>query len=288
MLKKTPSPKEVFYAHTACRIVASDCRVQAAVFQTSLGARLAPGKRTVTVCLRVVGNSEDKLFPNYHRVLNRAQWSALKASQLLLRLLLQAFAPEGELVVGPDDTIELRRGGKIKAKGIYRDPVRSSRSHLVKASGLRWLSAMLLVSLAWAGCVWGLPFLTVLCPSERYDTERGRAPNRLTDRAWQMIQLLARGLPNRAVVFVADSSFAVLDLLYLISGIPQVCLITRLRLEAQLWDPAPERKPGQNRRPRRKGVRRPSPQQVLAHPKTRWSKLEIEHWYGGERREVAV
>lgn len=183
----------------------------------------------------------------------------LKAGQVLLRLLVVTFAPEGELLIGIDDTIERRRGDKITAKGIYRDPVRSSHSHLVKASGLRWLCCMLLITIPWAGAVWGLPCLTVLCPSERYYTERGRRHQRLTDRAWQMIQLIARWLPDRTVVLVADSSFAVLDLLYLVSSIPRWSLMTRLRLDAELWDPAPERKPGQNGRPRVKGMRRREP-----------------------------
>ena len=137
-----------------------------------VGALLATGKRTVTACLRVMGKSQEIHFQNYHRVLNRARWSALAASQILLRLLVATFAPKGELIFGIDDTIERRRGEKIKAKGIYRDPVRSSHSHFVKASGLRWLCCMLLVKIPWAGAIWGLPFLTVLCPSERYHAER--------------------------------------------------------------------------------------------------------------------
>ena len=136
-----------------------------------VGAILAIGKRTVTACLRVMGQSEDQHFQNYHRVLNRAHWSALAASRLLLHLLVSTFAPTGELVFGLDDTIERRRGQQIKGQGIYRDPVRSSHSHFVKASGLRWLSCMLLPAVPWANAVWGLPLLTVLCPSERYYAE---------------------------------------------------------------------------------------------------------------------
>lgn len=102
------------------------------------GAILATGKRTVIACLGVMGKSADEHFQNYHRVLNRSRWSALQASRLLLRLLLAAFAPTGALVCGLDDTIERRRGAKITAKGIYRDPVSSSHAHFVKASGLRW------------------------------------------------------------------------------------------------------------------------------------------------------
>jgi DDE superfamily endonuclease len=94
-------------------------------------AILAVGKRTVTVCLGVTGNSQDKRFQNYHRVLNRARWSALQAAQVLLQMLVTTFAPRSELVIWIDDTIKRRRGQKIKAKGIYRDPLRSSHSHFV-------------------------------------------------------------------------------------------------------------------------------------------------------------
>ena len=81
--------------------------------------------------------------------------------------LIAAFAPTGPVVLGVDDTIARRRGKRIRAKGIYRDPVRSSKDHFVKASGLRWLSLMLLAPIPWAKRVWALPFLTALAPSER-------------------------------------------------------------------------------------------------------------------------
>ena len=132
-----------------------------------MGAILAPAERTVTAGLRVMGLSGEKHFQNYHRVLNRAVWSSLAASRILLGLLISAFAVRGPVILGLDDTIERRRGVRIKAKGIYRDPVRSTRSHFVKASGLRWLSLMLLAPIPWAKRVWALPFLTVLAPSER-------------------------------------------------------------------------------------------------------------------------
>jgi len=109
-----------------------------------IGAVLAPGKRTVTSLLRIVGLGRERRFTNYHRVLNRAAWDVLAAARPLLELLIAAFVPTGPVVLGLDDTIERRRGKRISAKGIYRDPVRSSKGHFVKASGLRWLSLMLL------------------------------------------------------------------------------------------------------------------------------------------------
>jgi len=101
------------------------------------GTLLAPGKRTVTAALRVLGLAHTRRFERYHRVLNRAQWSSLAASRVLLGLLVVAFVPTGPLLVGIDETIERRRGPRIAAKGIYRDPVRSSHAYFVKASGLR-------------------------------------------------------------------------------------------------------------------------------------------------------
>jgi DDE superfamily endonuclease len=103
-----------------------------------VGAILAPGKRTITAVLRVRGSAHAKAFQHYHRVLNCDVWSGLEGARLLLLLLVSLLAPSGTLVMGLDDTLERRRGAKIHAKGIYRDPVRSSHSYVVKASGLRW------------------------------------------------------------------------------------------------------------------------------------------------------
>jgi hypothetical protein len=251
-----------------------------------VGAMLATGKRTVTACLRVMGLSHETRFVNDHRVLHRARWSALGASHILLRLLIMTFAPQGVLVFGLDDTIERRRGDHIKAKGIYRDPVRSSHTHMVKASGLRWLCCMLLAHVPWAGSVWGLPFLTVLGPSERYHEERGRRHQKLPERARQIIRLLTRWLPDRTLIFVGDGSLAVLELLHTVRQIPNAHVITRLRMDAELWNPAPERKPRQHGRPRVKGARRPSPHQRLEDPNTPWTTRAVAPWYGGETRAV--
>ena len=140
-----------------------------------VGAILAPGQRTVAAARRVMGRSDHLDYARYHEVLNRAVWSPRQAARILLMLLLQHLDQgDGPLVFGIDETLERRRGPKIKSLGIYRDAVRSSRSHLVKASGLRWVSLMWLGHVPWAGRYWALPFLTVLAPSERYHRQRGR------------------------------------------------------------------------------------------------------------------
>lgn len=212
-----------------------------------IGAILAPGKRTVTAVLRVMGLSHTRQFQNYHRVRSRAVWSSLGASRLLLGVLVGTFAHLGVVVMGLDDHIERRWGKKIAARGIYRDPVRLSRSHFVKVSGLRWLSLMLLVPIPWAKRVWALPFFTALCPSECYHQGQGRSHLTLTDRARQVIRLTRRWLPQRRVVVVADSSFAALVFLHSVRA--AVTMVTRLRLDAALYSPAPARQPGQRGRP---------------------------------------
>ena len=201
------------------------------------GAVLSPGRRTVAAALSSMGLREAATFTNYHRVLNRSRWSGQAAARCLLGLLVAAFVPSGPVVVGIDETIERRWGVRIKARGIYRDPVRSSHGHFVKASGLRWISLMLLAPVPFAGRVWALPFLTTLAPSERYAQNQGRRHKLLTDWGRQLLLLLARWLPGREVVAVADSSYAAIDLLGAVSR--HVTMITRLRLDARLFNPPP-------------------------------------------------
>ena len=183
------------------------------------------------------------------------------------------------MLLGLDDTIERRRGKRIGAKGIYRDPVRSSEVLFVKTSGLRWLSLMLLAPIAWAGRVWALPFLTVLAPSERYCRERGLRHKKLTDWARQVVLQARRWLPGRQFVLVADSGFAALDLLAALRR-HRIACVTRLRLDAALYEPAPPRQPGTNGRPRNKGARLPTLAEVLADPATGWQRVTVPDWYG--------
>ena len=250
------------------------------------GAILATGKRTVSALLRVMGLSHDRNYAKYHHVLSRAVWSGLEASAVLLRLLLKAFDRGGPLVFGIDETIERRRGDKIAAKGIYRDGVRSSKSHFVKASGLRWVSVMWLTTIPWAQRVWALPFLTALAPSERYYQARGRQPKKITDWARQLVYQVRRWLPDRVLIFVADTGYAALDFLHACQTLSKpVTVITRLRLDAALYAPAPPY--AGKGRPRKKGQRLPTPQQVVDHPRTAWQRLTLP-WYNHQPRLLDI
>src|SRR5918998_1472027 len=202
-------------------------------------------------------------------------------------LLVAAFAPDGPIVLAADDTIERRRGKRIAAKGIYRDPVRSSDAHFVKASGLRWMSLMLLAPVPWAGRVWALPFLTALVPSERFCRERSRRHRSLLDVGRQLAFQARRWLRGRDLVLVGDSGFSALLFLDAMrrSG---VTAITRLRLDAALYDPAPPRLSGTIGRPRTKGARLPTLSEVLTDESTPWQALVVPGWYGAGERRIEI
>ena len=245
------------------------------------GMTLAPGKRTVSAALRVIGLGQARDFARYHHVLSRARWNSAAIGRKLLLMILDRFFPAGRVVIGIDDTIERRWGHKIAARGIYRDPVRSSHGHFVKTSGLRWLAVMAMVPVPWTRRHWALPFLTILAPSERYAAAHRRRHKKLTDWARQAILQVRRWAPKRSIVVVADFSFSALDLIAAVRR--HVCFVTRLRLDANLFAPAPPRRPGQLGRPPKKGCPLPKLCQALGNKATRWTKLSMPYWYGDQR-----
>jgi hypothetical protein len=254
-----------------------------------IGAILAPGARTVSSALRAMGLDQHKRFHRYHRVLSRARWSSREASRILLGLLLEAFVGQGPLILGIDETLERRYGKKISARGVYRDPVRSTHETFVKSSGLRWVCVMLLVEVPWASRVWALPFLSALAPSERYAAQRGRRHKKITEWAWQLLLQVRRWYPQREIVAVADRAYASLKLLESCRKLRNpITFITRLRLDAALYEPAPPRRPHQIGRPRIKGERLPNLSEVAEDPKTVWKPTTIANWYGSEQRMVEI
>jgi hypothetical protein len=221
-----------------------------------IGAILAPGERTVAAIVRVMGLSDNRPFQNAHRVLTRAKWSSRAVRRIVLLLLVPLFVPASAPGVGGiDETIERRT---IAARGISRDPVRSSQECFVTTSGVRWICLMLLTPLPWACRVWAVPCLTVRAPSKRYHAQRGKRQNTITDWARHRIRPVPRWLPQRALVMVADGSDAVVEFLATLIRLPHVTLVTRMRLDAALSDPAPTREAGKKGRPAVKDKRQPT------------------------------
>jgi len=254
-----------------------------------IGAILTQGKRTVCGVLRTLNLGKTKRWDLYHRVLSRAKWSAFKCARILGNLLIRRFFKEGEpLVFGIDETIERRWGSKIKARGIYRDSVRSSKNHFVKCSGLRWVCVMLLTPISWAGRNWALPFLTILAPSERYWAKQCRKHKKLSDWAYQIALVLHRWFGEFTCIVVADGSYAIMELLSRTSLLQT--WIVRFRMDAALFDlatvyPEGERPVG---RPAIKGKRQASLAQRLIDENTVWQEVLFSEWYGAQNKKMLL
>src|SRR6266540_6586169 len=207
-----------------------------------LGAILAPGTRTVTAALRVMGLATERHFTNDHRVLNRATWSARQGSRILLGLLITLLVPpQATIVLGADDTVERRSGRKITAKGCYRDAVRSTKKHVIRCFGVKWVSMMLVVPVPWSRRVWALPFLTALC----WPAEQAKRRRHKTSVEWvrQMMKQVRRWLPGRRLVLVVDGGFAAVALA-LACVKSRVGMVSRLRWDAALYHPPGLQPPG--------------------------------------------
>jgi len=251
-----------------------------------LGTILTHGKRTVCGVLRTLGLKDITNWDIYHRVLSRAKWSALECARRLLKMLIKRFINSDKIVFAMDETIERRWGKQIKARGIYRDAVRSSKSHFVKCSGLRWIAVMLITPITWAGRSWALPFLTVLAPSERYYKNKGIKHKKVTDWARQICFQLSRWLPDYTLIILGDGGYAVMELLAATNN--YVTWITRFRLDAALYDFALPRQEGQLGRTPLKGDKQPSLNERLVDPKTKWKKVRFSQWYGEKDKKMEI
>ena len=258
-----------------------------------VGAIICPGSRTVCNVLRSVGLRWERNFPKFHRVLSQDKWSAFQLSNVLFRLVVNTFIPEGEpIVLGIDDTIERRWGRKIKKRGIYRDPVRSSKSHFVKCSGLRWLSLMVLTPMPWleAGVYWALPVLTVLCPSERFYTKQGKQVKKLTTFANQIISWLGRisNKLQRSIYLTGDGSFATLEL-FMNAQQCGIGMIARMKFNARLYRLPPKNYPTNKRGPKPPvGKKLLSMEKRLTDKRIKWKSVTFPEWYGNRNKKMLI
>lgn len=249
------------------------------------GVLLAPGRRTICSALRVQGLSEEKNFGKYHRVLHRDRWSAMQMSHLLLGLLIEAFVPEGvALVFLIDETLERRCGKKIVYKGWFRDAVRSVGNKVAVSLGIRWCCVCLLVSVPWSSRPWALPFLAVPVLSEKTCQRLKKRHRSGVEWAAFLMQTIRFWQPERAMILVGDGGYAAVELVGVCQRL-EVALISRLRLDAGLYDfagPQPASKPGPKPQ---KGARQPNLKQRLLDPRTEWQPLVLT-WYGGQEKRV--
>ena len=251
------------------------------------GTLLARGNRTVTAALKMLGLDQDSNWSKYHHLLNRSKWSGLKASILLVRLLVTTFIPHDaplELVV--DETLERRWGKRIKKRGHWRDSLASSHNQNVTTSGLRWVVVALNVKLAWARRSWALPFLSILLTTPKVSQELELRHRTYIDRTLQAVKCLARAFPGRTIKLIGDGAYSVLEL-GLQSKKLNVTLIAPLRLDARLFASAPERTKVERGRPRLVGARLPILSKLVTDLSRAWQLVELD-WYGGATKSMWI
>ena len=241
------------------------------------GTILAPGRRTVTAALRMMGLGADPNYSKYHGVLNRDRWSPWVVSRILLGLILLFFVPPGvPILLVIDETLERRQGKKIKYKGWFRDPIRSTAKHVVTALGLRWICLAVLVPVPWSKRIWALPFMTVLAPGEKTSAKLNKRHRTLVQWAEFMIDKVRRWQPEREIMLVGDGSYAAIVLV-------QRC--QRLKNPSNwslvcVWMPACLISQNHNRKSKRgpkpkKGKRQTQLSERLEDPETKWQELEL-------------
>lgn len=251
-----------------------------------IGAILAPGKRTISSILRIMGLSQARTYVNYHRVMNRAVWSARVGSQILLGFLVMLVPSNLPLILGVDETLERRRGKHINKKGCYRDPVRSTKKAVVCCLGLKWLSMMLLVPVPWSTRVWALPFLTVLVapqPKKAKDQKPRRRHKSYVDWTRQMLKQVMRWQPSRRLILIGDGAFTAIELVLACRRLG-VLLISRLHWNAALYH-WPDKSSASKRGPKPKKGKRQRPLKTWAkRSDTPFKSYELT-WYGGKRKK---
>lgn len=171
-----------------------------------IGAILCRGPRRVSNVLRVMGLASEDNFSKYHHVLSRAKWDGLMLSKIMLGLLIKLLPDSWPILIAVDETLERRRGKKIKAKGLYRDAVQSTQSNVVTSYGLKWECMVLIVPMPWCKRPWALPFLTVLAPSKKANETAGRRHKTSLDWTRQMTCLVSHWL-KRPWILVGDGAY---------------------------------------------------------------------------------
>jgi DDE superfamily endonuclease len=273
-------PKEINEVFTPFKVLFVQQRSWHKAQLMLVGALLCRGQRTVSQVLRVMGLEQERQYGKYYRMLSRVGWSGLAAAQILLGLIVALLGSGETVVIGIDETLERRWGKQIWGLGIYRDGVKSSLKHTAKSTGVRWQVMQVLLKLPWSHRVWGLPFFTLIVPSQAAAQQSHRPSRSSLDWAICMVRVVNRWL-KRHWVCVADGAYGNAKFGWA-CRVQGVSLVARLPWKANLYDFAPTMPPRYRGRRRTKGFRLPSMQQ-LESLTFESGAFHILPWYGGGR-----
>ncbi len=248
------------------------------VVELVVGTILVRGRRTVASALRAIGKDQERNWSKYHHVLNRAQWSGLEVSRLLLLLIVATFVPpEGIVKIAVDETLERRWSPRISKCGYWRDSRSSSKRLNVSSRGLRWLVFAVVVSVPWTEYDLALPFLSVLLTTPKVSEALGKPHRTAAQVTSRIVPWLRRTLAGHPIHLVGDRAYAVLEL-GLTCQAHEVSLIAPLRLDARLFERPCRPTERRRGRPPVVGVRLPILADVAVAATTQWQRSRVA-WY---------
>jgi hypothetical protein len=249
-------------------------RTAARVAVLIVGLILSRGRHTIAAALRAVGPLARGHFSDYHRVLSRASWSPWVLGRTVAGLVIDLFPDAARIPVATDDSVDRHRG-------------RSSHRHTVYAYGHKWVVLAIVVQFPWTSRPWALPVLAGLYRTEKVDRAEGRRHKTPPEIARQLLATLIHWFPRKRFILLGDGGFASMDLAHSCArrGHP---LVSRIRDDVALYEPAPRRRQGQRGRTRAKGRRLPSPgQRAMRKGDPEWQEATVD-WYGGGQRRVVL
>jgi hypothetical protein len=252
-----------------------------------LGAIMTTGRQTITNILRTVRHHANGHASSYHRVWSQRRWSTWELARRLLAFLLNYVVPPGPVVLAGDDTVAERPGPHVFGKGRHRDGVRSTHSYTVYRWGHKWVVLSVLVKFPFALRPWALPVLVALYRDPEWDQAHGTRHKTPAHLARLLLARVIRWFPARQFIFVGDTGYGTSETARFCSQYGrQLTLVSKFYGDAALYEPPPPRTPSTMGRPRVKGQKLASPQEVVAHTARR-TRLMVA-WYGGSTRAIEV
>jgi hypothetical protein len=254
----------------------------------ALATILTIGGRTVCKLLRSLGALAPGHPSSYHRVFCKRRWSSWRLAHGLARWVFDHLVPEGRIFLAGDDTVDEHRGERVFGKGCHRDPVRSTRSYTAFRWGHKWVVLAVLVRFPFTRRLWALPVLVALYRSEKDNLKAGRKHKTPQKLLRQLCCVLLHWFRQRRFVLTGDGDYATHELAHFSARRRgRLALVSKFYPNANLYEPPPViqgKRPAN--RPRKKGAKVPTPQEVVAHSKH--TKLKKVGWYGGGVRDVEV
>jgi hypothetical protein len=253
----------------------------------TLAAVLTTGRRTIVNLLRTVRSQAPGHMSTYHRVFSRRRWSAWALARALITCLLDHVVPPGPVLLAGDNTVTEHPGPHVFGKGRHRDGVRSTHSYTAYRWGHKWVVLSVLVKLPFATRPWALPVLVALYRPPEWDRVHGRRHKTPAHLARLLLARLMRWFPERHFIIVGDTGYGTSETArFCRRHHRHLTLVSKFYGDAALYEPPPPRRRSTIGRPRVKGQKLPSPQEVVAHSTSRTRLMVV--WYGGISRDIEI